>query len=314
MLETVRRKIAAARPDATFTLTGVPIQSKDKVLGVLGSMSHGPHGLSPNRVLLLTTIGRQIGIAVENARLAQQAAEVKIFREVDRLRSELIANVSHELRTPLGLIKISASSLLMDDAEFDRATERKFLHNISEETTKLETIVEHLLDLGRIESGRLRLDKQPTDLGRLVTNTIKAMAALSQRHRLVSDFPADPLVATVDAKRVEQVLRNLLDNTIKYSPMAGPSRCRRIGTTSRSCWPSATKASAFQPRSGTESLNASTASRTKSRDACEAPAWDWPSARASSRRTVDASGSESQPGAGSTFCFTLPLAVREDAR
>ena len=73
VLETVRHKIAASRPDATFTLTGVPIQSKDKVLGVLGSISHSPRGLSPHRVQLLTTIGRQIGIAVENARLAQQA-------------------------------------------------------------------------------------------------------------------------------------------------------------------------------------------------------------------------------------------------
>ena len=198
VLDTVRHKISASRPDATFTLTGVPIQSKDKVLGVLGSISHSPRGLSPHRVQLLTTIGRQIGIAVENARLAQQASEVKILREVDRLRSELIANVSHELRTPLGLIKISSSSLLMDDADFDRATQRKFLLNISEESAKLERIVEHLLDLGRIESGRLRLDKQPTDLGRLVTNSIKSMEALSPRHRLISHFPAEPLVAAVD--------------------------------------------------------------------------------------------------------------------
>ena len=156
VLENVRRKIEASQPDTTFTLTGVPIQPKDRVLGILGSISHSSQALSPNRVQLLTTIGHQIGIAVENARLAQQAAEVKILREIDRLRSELIANVSHELRTPLGLIKISSSSLLMDDADFDRETQAKFLYSISEETTKLERIVEHLLDLGRIESGRLQ--------------------------------------------------------------------------------------------------------------------------------------------------------------
>ena len=314
VLETVRHKISASRPDATFTLTGVPIQSKDKVLGVLGSISHSPRGLSPHRVQLLTTIGRQIGIAVENARLAQQAAEVKILREVDRLRSELIANVSHELRTPLGLIKISSSSLLMDDADFDRATQRKFLLNISEESTKLERIVEHLLDLGRIESGRLRLDKQPTDLGRLVANAIKSMEALSTRHRLASHFPAEPLVAAVDAKRVEQVLRNLLDNAIKYSPEGGTITVQAYAD-------------------NVQILLA------VSDEGIGIPAEEWERVFERFHRVeneitrrmrgaglglavcqgiVEAHGGriwvESQPGAGSTFCFTLPLRVPEDAQ
>ena len=314
VLETVRHKISASRPDATFTLTGVPIQSKDKVLGVLGSISHGPRGLSPHRVQLLTTIGRQIGIAVENARLAQQASEVKILREVDRLRSELIANVSHELRTPLGLIKISSSSLLMDDADFDRATQRKFLLNISEESTKLERIVEHLLDLGRIESGRLRLDKQPTDLGRLVTNAIKSMEALSTHHRLTSHFPAEPLVAAVDAKRVEQVLRNLLDNAIKYSPGGGTITVQAY-------------------------VDDVQILLAVSDEGIGIPAEEWERVFERFHRVeneitrrmrgaglglavcqgiVEAHGGriwvESQPGAGSTFCFTLPLRVPEDAQ
>ena len=314
VLDTVRHKISASRPDATFTLTGVPIQSKDKVLGILGSISHSPRGLSPHRVQLLTTIGRQIGIAVENARLAQQASEVKILREVDRLRSELIANVSHELRTPLGLIKISSSSLLMDDADFDRATQRKFLLNISEESTKLERIVEHLLDLGRIESGRLRLDKQPTDLERLVANAIKSMEALSTRHRLTSHFPAEPLVAAVDAKRVEQVLRNLLDNAIKYSPEGGTITVQAYAD-------------------NVQILLA------VSDEGIGIPAEEWERVFERFHRVeneitrrmrgaglglavcqgiVEAHGGriwvESQPGAGSTFCFTLPLRVPEDAQ
>jgi two-component system sensor histidine kinase KdpD len=264
-------------------------------------------------VQLLTTIGRQIGIAVENARLAQQAAEVKILREVDRLRSELIANVSHELRTPLGLIKISSSSLLMEDADFDRATQLKFLRSISEETAKLELIVEHLLDLGRIESGRLRLDRQPADLGLLIGNTIKSMEALSTRHRLVSDLPAGSLVASVDAKRVEQVLRNLLDNAIKYSPEGGTV--------------------AVQAYPGNAQILVAV-----SDEGIGIPAEEWDRiferfhrvenevtrrmrgaglGLAVCRGIIEAHGgriwAESQPGAGSTFCFTLPLRPREEA-
>ena len=170
------------------------------------------------------------------------------------------------------------------------------------------------MDLGRIESGRLRLDKQPTDLGRLVSNTIKSMEALSARHRLVSDFPAEPLVAMVDSKRVEQVLRNLLDNAIKYSPEGG--------TITVQAYPD-----------NAQILIA------VSDEGIGIPAEEWDRIferfhrveNAITRRMrgaglglavcqgiVEAHGGriwvESQPGAGSTFCFTLPLRVREDAR
>jgi PAS domain S-box-containing protein len=221
IMEMVRNKLDVYRKETNHILTGVPIRSKDHVIGILGGISSSSHELTPNQVQLLTTIGHQIGIAVENERLTQQAAEVKILREVDRLRSELIANVSHELRTPLGLINISCSSLLMDDVEFDRDTQRNFLSSIEEEVGKLERIVENLLDLGRVEGGLLRLEKQPTDLAGLARNVIRSMKTLSSRHSFECNILSEPLTATVDAKRIEQVLRNLLDNAIKYSPNGG---------------------------------------------------------------------------------------------
>jgi len=174
--------------------------------------------------------------------------------------------------------------------------------------------VEHLLDLGRIESGRLRLDKQPTDLGRLVANAIRSMEALSTRHRLASHFPAEPLVAAVDAKRVEQVLRNLLDNAIKYSPEGGTITVQAYAD-------------------NVQILLA------VSDEGIGIPAEEWDRVFERFHRVeneitrrmrgaglglavcqgiVEAHGGriwvESQPGAGSTFCFTLPLRILEDAQ
>jgi signal transduction histidine kinase len=141
-----------------------------------------------------------------------------VLRELDRLRSELIANVSHELRTPLGLIRMLSTALLMEEVTFDAETYRQFLNGIEEETDRLEGIVDNLLDLSRMESGRLQLDRHSTDLAKLARDTATAMEIELVGHRLAYDLPDVPPVALVDAKRLEQVLRNLLSNACKYSP------------------------------------------------------------------------------------------------
>ncbi len=202
---------------------GVPVQAGNKVLGVLGLYGRSKDNVSPDEIQLLTAIGHQVGVAVENRRLAREAAEIRLLQEIDRMRSELIANISHELRTPLGLIKVFCTTLLRDDIVLDRATQREFLRDIDDETDKLERIVDNLLDLSRIESGRLQLERQPTDLGRLVEEVVEDMRLEVDPtlHQLTSDLPSYPLVAWVDPRRIEQVLRNLLSNAIKYSPQGG---------------------------------------------------------------------------------------------
>jgi PAS domain S-box-containing protein len=199
----------------------VPIRVGGEVVGVLDAQSIYDHAFDEGDVMVLETLAGQIGVAIENLRLAGDAAEVEILRELDRLRGELIANVSHELRTPLGLIKIFCTTLLRDDMELSAETRREFLLDIDDETDKLEQIVDNLLDLSRIGAGRLRLDRRPTDLGRLASQVMEAMEVHLQGHRFRHDFPAEPILADVDPKRIEQVLRNLLSNAIKYSPEGG---------------------------------------------------------------------------------------------
>ncbi len=216
-LEAVRAELGADLDPEPWVTEGAALWAKDRALGVLGLIRGASSPFSDSERQLLSTLGRQVGVMIENARLSEQAAEFGILRELDRLRAELVANVSHELRTPLGLITLACTTLLREDVSLSRETQREFLHDIEEETIRLEKIVDNLLDLSRMQSGRMRLEKHPTEMRQLSEDTLAAMRPQFPQHQFVSDFPAAPIVAHVDARRIEQVLRNLLGNASKYS-------------------------------------------------------------------------------------------------
>lgn len=199
----------------------LPLKARDRVLGALALELSLGQAVTDADLRLLTAIGDQIGVAIESARLVEEAAEVEILHEVNRLRSELIANVSHELRTPLGLIKVLCTTLLREDVDLEHEARLEFLRDIDEETDRLEKIVDNLLDLSRIEGERLHLERQSVDVNQLVGQAIEATAVRHTRHRFDSLLPSPPIMATVDFQRIEQVLRNLLDNAAKYSPEGG---------------------------------------------------------------------------------------------
>lgn len=222
VLEAVHRRLApeVGGPDAP-AFFAVPLRAKDKVLGVLGVLRRHLHQPGFPDEQLLMALGHQVGVAIENVQLAERAAEIELFRRLDRLRSELIANVSHELRTPLGLITVCCTTLLREDISVDPPMQREFLLDIKDEADKLAQIVDNLLDLSRLQHGRLRLDVHPLDLGHIIRDTLEAMRPRLTQHQFVDRVPPPPLLVLADAKRIEQVLRNLLENAIKYSPAGG---------------------------------------------------------------------------------------------
>lgn len=194
----------------------------------IGIMTVIGNQLNESDVLAVALFARHTSIALENAKLSEHVAENKALRELDRLRSELIANVSHELRTPLGLIKLLCSNLLRHDVRFPRAEQREFLGEIDEEVDKLERIVNDLLDLSQIQNGHLQLDKRRADLNVLISDVLGTIATQDKAHHFAHDLPAVPLMAMVDPKRIEQVFRNLLSNAIKYSPPGSTVTVRAI--------------------------------------------------------------------------------------
>lgn len=151
--------------------------------------------------------------------------DVTDLRRLERLRRELTANVSHELRTPLTSIKGFAETLL-SGAMRDEATCRHFLEIIDKESDRLVKLVDDLLDLSRLEGKRISLELGQVDVGELVTETVARLRPLAGTR----DFqlrPATPeVIALADRDRLAQVLTNLLDNAIKFTPNGG---CIAVG-------------------------------------------------------------------------------------
>ncbi len=147
--------------------------------------------------------------------------DVTEFRRLEWLRRELTANVSHELRTPLTSIKGFAETLL-GGAMRDEATCRHFLHIINKESDRLVKLVDDLLDLSRLEGKRVSLELGQVNVGALVSETVARMRPLAGRRDLqLRPAPPPEVLVLADRDRLAQVLTNLLDNAIKFTPDGG---------------------------------------------------------------------------------------------
>ncbi|MCL6429498.1 MAG: GAF domain-containing protein, partial [Anaerolineae bacterium] len=162
-----------------------------------------------------------IALAIENHRLRAELENARAISEANRLKAEVISILAHEMRTPLTSIKGYASALLMEDASFDAAQQREFLEIIEEECDLMEDLIHDLLESSIIDAGLLRIQPEPVLLPRLVRSVIDEIEHRTRKHRFLADLPADLPLVEADRHRIAQVLRNLLDNAVKYSPDGG---------------------------------------------------------------------------------------------
>src|SRR5207244_4003218 len=126
-----------------------------------------------------------------------------------------------ELRTPLGYIKGYTTTLLRRDTRWDAGAARQFLQIIDESSDHLEELVDHLLDMSRIAEGVLTVTPEPTRLGSLVDDVTRWVKARSPEHPVAVALPTDLPPVMADQTRIQQVLGNLIDNAVKYSPEGG---------------------------------------------------------------------------------------------
>jgi signal transduction histidine kinase len=148
----------------------------------------------------------------------EEVTRLEAARQMDRLKSEFISSISHELRTPLGFITGYTTTLLRSDVSHSKETRQEFLQIIKEESEKLLELVENLLDTSRIQIGSFAVETMPMDIGELAQNVVKKVESITDQYSLLLSF--DPKLPSIlgDSRRLEQVLLNLLENAIKYSP------------------------------------------------------------------------------------------------
>ncbi len=176
------------------------------------------HAFTDSDQRLLQGIADYIAVAIERAQLTRQAEEAGALREADRLRSQFISSVSHELRSPLTLIKGYSTSLLRQDVAWDRPTEQEFLRVIDEKTDVLRDLIDKLLQSAKLEAGALKLVKEPVLIPQLAHKAVDDAELKAKGHRFTVDFPPSFPVVEADLRCLEQVLHNLLQNAVKYSP------------------------------------------------------------------------------------------------
>lgn len=147
--------------------------------------------------------------------------DVTALRELEQAKSDFVSTVSHELRTPLTSIKAYTATLRRRDVDFDEDTRREFLRIVEEETDRLARLISELLDISRIESGRMELKRRDLDLHKLAEIVVEKIRSQTDKHDITLSAPQEELMVYVDPDKIEQVLVNLLENAVKYSPAGG---------------------------------------------------------------------------------------------
>jgi two-component system sensor histidine kinase KdpD len=197
----------------------MPLRAAQRTIGVLAvadKLGHRPFTTAERTVL--ATFAAQAAVALERLYLLREAQRAEMLARTDELKSALMSAVSHDLRTPLASIMTSVTSLLEPDIEWNEDTRRDFLQGIYDEARRLNRLVGNLLEMSRIEGGALRPEKDWYSIGEVIGAVVQRLEPQSPDHRIQVDIAPDIPLVLLDFVQVGQVLTNLLENAIRYTP------------------------------------------------------------------------------------------------
>jgi two-component system sensor histidine kinase KdpD len=210
LAETGARKKASAAPPAP-------------ALGVLALLpANSRRVLQPEQLHLLETFSGQVALALERAQLADQAQHAEIHAENERMRNSLLSAISHDLRTPLAVIAGSASTLVEGGAALDEPKRKQMAQAIYDQSRQMTQQVNNILDMTRFEIGAPQLNRQWQPLEEIVGAVLNRMQPSLQGREVAVDLQEDLPLVLIDGVLIGQVLANLLENAVKYTPPRSP--------------------------------------------------------------------------------------------
>jgi two-component system, OmpR family, sensor histidine kinase KdpD len=208
----------------TDTLPGakalyLPLVASAGAIGVIGILPKNPaDGFEPEQFHYLEAFANQTATAIERSFLGETAQRALLKAETESLRNTLLSSISHDLRTPLSAITGAATTLLENDAAIDMVGRLELLQTIQEEADHLNRIIKNVLNMTRLESGEIKINKEWQSLEEIVGVALNHLGSRLDDHPLIVNLPGNLPLIPFDGLLLEQVFMNLFDNAIKYTP------------------------------------------------------------------------------------------------
>jgi signal transduction histidine kinase len=200
-------------------ILAVPLSVESQKFGVLVLETlMGEAVFTPEDIPFVQTLADLIALSIDRARLQTKADAIRVANQTERLRSEVMAALSHQLRMPLSAIKGYSTALLLDEVDWSDNKRNEFLNYIDEECDSMQAMITELLDSSLIDVGQLSIELQPVRLPPLAHSIGLELQRRTNQHQIIIDFPAEFPIVDADPRWIKQVFRNILDNSIKYSP------------------------------------------------------------------------------------------------